>query len=92
MATTGNAVQASNNSGVSGNDTTVYLGRASLAARSGNIELLLAAYCCLGSGKPTLHRNIRGLPSRIIVIARYYYQSCEIALNYHNIMLMSQLS
>ncbi|XP_011138010.1 cholecystokinin receptor [Harpegnathos saltator] len=40
MATTGNAVQASNNSGLSGNDSTVYLGRASLAARSEVIRLL----------------------------------------------------
>ncbi|XP_032664503.1 cholecystokinin receptor-like isoform X2 [Odontomachus brunneus] len=40
MATTGNAVQASNNSGLSGNDSTVYLGRASIAARSEVIRLL----------------------------------------------------
>lgn len=37
MATTGNAGQAGNNSELSGNDSTVYLGRASLVARSGII-------------------------------------------------------
>jgi len=37
MATTGNASQAGNNSELSGNDSTVYLGRASLVARSGII-------------------------------------------------------
>ncbi|KYQ56373.1 Cholecystokinin receptor [Trachymyrmex zeteki] len=40
MAATGNAGQAGNNSELSGNDSTVYLGKASLAARSGIITLL----------------------------------------------------
>lgn len=37
MGTTGNVSQAGNNSELSGNDSTVYLGRASLVARSGII-------------------------------------------------------
>ncbi|EFN67222.1 Gastrin/cholecystokinin type B receptor [Camponotus floridanus] len=40
MATTGNVGQAGNNSELSGNDSTVYLGRASLVARSGIITPL----------------------------------------------------
>ncbi|XP_070152239.1 cholecystokinin receptor type A isoform X1 [Polyergus mexicanus] len=40
MATTGNAGQAGNNSELSGNDSTVYLGRASLVARSEVVRLL----------------------------------------------------
>ncbi|KYM85204.1 Cholecystokinin receptor [Atta colombica] len=41
MAATGNAGQAGNNSELSGNDSTVYLGKASLAARSGIIAKLI---------------------------------------------------
>ncbi|XP_029155607.1 cholecystokinin receptor-like isoform X1 [Nylanderia fulva] len=40
MAATGNAGQAGNNSELSGNDSTVYLGRASLVARSEVVRLL----------------------------------------------------
>ncbi|XP_067212570.1 cholecystokinin receptor type A-like isoform X2 [Linepithema humile] len=40
MATTGNVSQAGNNSELSGNDSTVYLGRASLVARSEVVRLL----------------------------------------------------
>ncbi|KAG5332191.1 CCKAR protein, partial [Acromyrmex heyeri] len=41
MAATGNAGQVGNNSELSGNDSTVYLGKASLAARSGIIAKLI---------------------------------------------------
>ncbi|XP_036139814.1 cholecystokinin receptor isoform X2 [Monomorium pharaonis] len=40
MATTGNAGQVGNNSELSGNDSTVYLGKASLVARSEVVRLL----------------------------------------------------
>lgn len=87
MATTGNVGQVGNNSELSGNDSTVYLGKASLVARSGIIALLNWSFYYRHIVFPDpVATPTQISKSSIIQIPWYYHvhMTAEVPSNYHS--------